>query len=65
MLPIICIWSALVFIPFGLTGVAWRLEGSDSFREKLTALLAAIAIVGYPLALLFSLMIVGIRPFNL
>ncbi len=61
MLPIVCIWSVLMFIPVGLMGVAWRLEGSDSFGEKLTALLAAIAIVGYAFALFLSLVAVGIQ----
>jgi hypothetical protein len=61
MLPIIEIWSVLVFLPVGLAGVAWRLSGSEPLREKLVALLAAIAIVGYPIALLATLMNIGLR----
>ncbi len=65
MQPIACVWSALVFMPLGLSGVAWRFAGSESEREKLAAFFAAIAIVGYPIALLAALMIVGShQPFD-
>jgi hypothetical protein len=61
MQPIVGIWSVLVFIPVGLMGVAWRLSGSEPLREQLVALLAAIAIVGYLIALFVSLLVIGVH----
>ena len=68
MLPIVCVWSVLVFIPFGLMmGIAMGSESSESFMEKLVALLGAIAIVGYMFALFLTFVTIGIqqRPFEL
>jgi hypothetical protein len=65
MLPIVGLWSVLVFIPLGLMGAAWQLAESESLGEKLGAMLGAIAIIGYPIALLATLLAVGIhRPMD-
>ncbi len=66
VLPIVGFWSVLVFIPLGLMGVAWGLERSESLRETLVALLAAVAIVGYAIAFFFTLPLAGVpRPTGL
>jgi hypothetical protein len=66
MLPIVILWSVLVFIPLGLMGAAWQLAESESLGEKLGALLAAIAIIGYLFASFLTLLITVIpRPTGL
>ncbi len=59
--PIIGIWSALVGIPIGLMAVAWLSVDSESIREKLIALFAAIAIAGYLISLLFTFLEIAIH----
>jgi hypothetical protein len=61
LLPVVGLWSVLVFLPLGLMGLAWRSFGRSSVREMLTALFAAIAIVGYLIALFAILMTICLR----
>ncbi len=61
LLPVIGTWSALVAIPIGLMAVAWVSAEPESMREKLLALFGAIAIVGYPIALLLTMFEIGIH----
>jgi hypothetical protein len=62
MLAVVFLWSVFVFTPLGLMGAAWGLGESESLTEKLVALFAAIAIVGYMFALFITLVITAIRP---
>ena len=58
--------SVLVLVPVGLMSYASQWPGAEPTREKLVALCAATAIVGYPLAVLATLVEIGIhQPFGL
>jgi hypothetical protein len=64
--PVAGAWSILVLVPVGLMSFASQWPGAEPTREKLVALCAATAIVGYPLAVLATLVEIGIhQPFGL
>ena len=65
-MPVAGAWSVLVLVPVGLMSYASQWPGAEPTREKLVALCAATAIVGYPLAVLATLVEIGIhQPFGL
>jgi hypothetical protein len=64
--PVAGFWSVLVLVPVGLMSYTTLWPGSEPTREQLVALCAATAIVGYPLAVLATLVEIGIhQPFGL
>jgi hypothetical protein len=61
VLPVVGLWSVLVFLSLGLIGLARRTFGRGSMGEKMMALAGAFAIVGYFLALFATLITIGLH----